>query len=136
MLSSHSPACHPSHPLMLPRCVARPGNLPRSPDEMQKKRHSSGFSPQKRGWEAQSRGGEPSGFARRPCFESMAVLFAIDDACLPTSVRRAYLPHAAAERSSRRDCVHPQDDVLVTRLRITCCGAPQDGVGRNATCDD
>ena len=71
-----------------------PGNLPRSPDEMLKNHLPSGFSPQKHGWKAQSRGGEPSGFARRPCFESMAIVFAIDGACLLDSVRLAYSPHA------------------------------------------
>jgi hypothetical protein len=57
-------------------------------------RHSSGHFSQKRGREAQSSVGEPSGFARRHCFESMAVVFAIDGACLPASVRLAYSPHA------------------------------------------
>ena len=52
--------------------------------------------PQKRGWKAQSKGGEPSGFARLPCFESMAVVFAIDGACLLMSVRLAYSPHAVS----------------------------------------
>ena len=61
---------------------------------MQKKRLSSGFSPQKREPMAQSSVGEPSGFARRHCFESMAVVFAIDGACLPVSVRLAYSTHA------------------------------------------
>ena len=93
-----------------------PGNLPKSPDERHKNLLSSGKSPQKRGWKSQSRDGEPSGFARRPCFESMTIVFAIDGACLPTSVRRAYLPHAVAERSSPfgyaqgKLCCAPQDD--------------------------
>ena len=39
---------------------------------------------------------EPLGFVRGPSFESMAIVFAIDGACLLTSVRRAYLPHAVA----------------------------------------
>ena len=53
-----------------------PGNLPRSPDEMQKNHRPSGFTPQKSGRKTQSWGGESFGFARRHCFESMAVLFA------------------------------------------------------------
>ena len=57
-------------------------------------RHSSGKTPQKREPRAQSSAGEPLGFARRHCFESMAVVFAIDGACLPASVRLAYSPHA------------------------------------------
>ena len=96
-------------PKTLPRCIARPGSLPMFPDEDLKNRLSSGVSPQKRGWKAQRKVREPLGYVRGPSFESMAIVFAIDGACLPTSVRRAYLPHAVVERSSRRYA--PQDDV-------------------------
>jgi hypothetical protein len=41
------------------------GNLPKIPDEMRKNHLSSGFSPQKHGWKAQIRAGEPLGFAHR-----------------------------------------------------------------------
>ena len=74
--------------------VSRPGNLPKYPDERREITLSSGLSPQKREPRAQSSVGEPSGFAHRHCFESMAVVFAIDGACLPAGVRLAYSPHA------------------------------------------
>ena len=73
---------------------SRPGFLPKYPDERREITLPSGLSPQKREPRAQSSAGEPSGFARRHCFESMAVVFAIDGACLPASVRLAYSPHA------------------------------------------
>ena len=44
--------------------------------------------------EAQRKVREPLGFVRGPSFESMAIIFAIDGACIPVSVRRAHLPHA------------------------------------------
>jgi hypothetical protein len=43
---------------------------------------------------SQSNAGEPSGFARRHCFESMAIVFAIDVACILISVLQSYLPKA------------------------------------------
>ena len=73
---------------------SRPGFLPKYPDERREITLSSGLSPQKREPRAQSSAGEPSGFALRHCFESMAVVFAIDGARLPASVRLAYSPHA------------------------------------------
>ena len=72
----------------------RPGFLPKYPDERREITLPSGLSPQKREPRAQSSAGEPSGFAPRHCFESMAVVFAIDGACSPASVRLAYSPHA------------------------------------------
>ena len=73
---------------------SRPGFLPKYPDERREITLSSGLSPQKRELRAQSSAGERSLKARRHCFESMAVVFAIDGACLPASVRLAYSPHA------------------------------------------
>ena len=52
-----------------------------------------GKSPQKREWKAQRKVREPLGFVRGPSFESMAIVSAIDGACILMSVRRAYLPH-------------------------------------------
>ena len=80
-----------------------------SPDEDRKKRLPSGISPQKRGWKAQRKVREPLGLVRGPFFESMAIVFAIDGACILISVRLAYLPHSVVRRSSRRYA--PQDDV-------------------------
>ena len=44
------------------------------------------FAPQKCKPKAQSKAGEPSGLALRLCFESMAVVFTIDGACILTSI--------------------------------------------------
>ena len=54
----------------------------------------SGKSPQKRGWEAQSKVREALGFVHAPYFEALAGVFSSADACILISVRRAYLPHA------------------------------------------
>ena len=59
---------------------------------MRKNRLSSGFSPQKHGWKAQRKVREPLGFVRGPSFESMAIVFAIDGACIPIRVWLAYSP--------------------------------------------
>ena len=90
-----------------------------------------------RGPEAQRKVRETSGFVRGPSFEALAGVYASAGACILTSVRRAYLPHAVLgmrcpvtlgmterhaghdglKRSSRRFA--PQDDVVWMLLRMT-----------------
>ena len=54
------------------------------------------FAPQKCKPKAQSKAGEPSGFAHRLCFESMAIVFAIDVACLLDSTCLAHSSSAVS----------------------------------------
>ena len=112
-------------PKTLPRCIARPGFLPKIPDGMQKNRLSSGVSPQKRGWKAQRKVREPLGFVRGPSFEALAGVYASAGACILISVRRAYLPHALFYCIRCSGGPHPSATLRVNSaalLRLTWSG--------------